>query len=115
MITANLIPVIQTLGGAIGVPTAQAAFQNTLLKTLRRTAPDVDPYSILNAGASDLKSLVPSSSLNGVLEAYVAGFRETLIVGIAFAGAAVIASAGFRFMSVKETRRIEGQEMDGEN
>lgn len=39
---------------------------------------------------------------------------ETLIVGIAFAGAAVIASAGFRLMSIKETRRIEGQETEGE-
>lgn len=52
--------------------------------------------------------------MNGVLEAYIAGFRETLIVGIAFAGAAVIASAGFRLMSIKETRRIEGQETEGE-
>jgi hypothetical protein len=101
--------VIQTLGGAFGVSTAQAAFQNILLKQLAITAPHLDPSLVLNAGASDIRNIVPSDSLHGVLEAYVAGFRGCLIVAIAFGGAAFVSAFGFRFKSIRETSLAEGQ------
>jgi MFS transporter, DHA2 family, glioxin efflux transporter len=65
--------------------------------------------SILNAGATQLKEIVSSDSLDGVLKAYVAGFRETLVIAIAFAGAALISTLGFRFLSIRQTRIVEGQ------
>jgi hypothetical protein len=45
--------------------------------------------------------------LQGVLEAYVSGFRECLIVGIAFGGAAFLAAFGFRFTNIKRTAAAE--------
>jgi hypothetical protein len=93
------------------VSTAQAAFQNILLKQLAITAPNLDPSLVLNAGASDLRSFIPSESLHGVLEAYVAGFRGCLIVAIAFGGAAFISAFGFRFTSIRKTIIAEGQNL----
>ncbi|KAI4937496.1 uncharacterized protein J4E92_002227 [Alternaria infectoria] len=104
--TATLL-FIQTLGGAFGVSSAQAAFQNTLLKQLPITAPGLDPQIVLDAGASELKTLIPAQFLEGVLEAYVAGFRECLIVGIAFGGAAFLAAFGFRYTNIKRTAALE--------
>ena len=101
--------VVQALGGAFGVPAAQAAFQNTLLKQLSVTAPQVDRFTILNAGATGLKNIVPAESMEGVLEAYVAGFRETLILAIAFGGAAFITAFSFRSTSIQKIRLAESQ------
>jgi len=47
--------------------------------------------------------------LDGVLKAYVAGFRETLIVAIAFGAAAFISAFGFRIQNLRQTRIAEGQ------
>ncbi|CAN9316387.1 unnamed protein product [Alternaria alternata] len=104
--TATLL-FIQTLGGAFGVSSAQAAFQNTLLKQLAITAPGLNPQIVLDAGASELKRVIPEQFLQGVLEAYVSGFRECLIVGIAFGGAAFLAAFGFRFTNIKRTAAAE--------
>jgi hypothetical protein len=103
----TIIVVIQTLGGAFGVSSAQAAFQNALLKQLSITAPGLDPQIVLDAGASELKSVVPEQFLEGVLKAYVYGFRECLIVGIVFAGAAFLAAFGFRYTNIKRTAALE--------
>jgi MFS transporter, DHA2 family, glioxin efflux transporter len=106
--TATLL-FIQTLGGAFGVSAAQAAFQNTLLTRLPITAPSVDPFTILNAGATELRSVVAPEALTGVLEAYVDAFRETLVVAIAFGGAAFLSAFGFRWKTIDEIRKVEGQ------
>ncbi|KAI0387779.1 major facilitator superfamily transporter [Hypomontagnella monticulosa] len=102
---------IQTMGGAFSVSAAQAAFQNTLLKQLPITAPGVDPFAILNAGATDLARVVSAELLPGVLEAYVAGFRAAIIVAIAFGGAATVGSLGFRMASVRGIREAENQDL----
>ena len=105
LLTTNVV--IQTLGGAFGVSSAQAAFQNTLLKQLAITAPGLNPQIVLDAGASELKRVIPEQFLQGVLEAYVSGFRECLIVGIAFGGAAFLAAFGFRLTNIKRTAAAE--------
>jgi hypothetical protein len=101
LLTNNVV--IQTLGGAFGVSSAQAAFQNTLLKQLPITAPGLNPQIVLDAGASELKRVIPEQ----FLQAYVSGFRECLIVGIAFGGAAFLAAFGFRFTNIKRTAAAE--------
>jgi hypothetical protein len=104
--TATLL-FIQTLGGAFSVSMAQAAFQNILLKRLAITAPGLDPSIVLNAGSSELKAVVPAEFLQGVLEAYVSGFRGCLIVAIVFGGAAFVGAFGFRMTSIRNTTIVE--------
>ncbi len=111
--TANLL-FLQTTAGAFGVSAAQAAFQNKLLQQLPVWAPEVNPFAILHAGATDITKLVPPDSVQGVLQAYVEGFRETLIVAIALSGASVISTLGFRMTTISKIRTIEDQEEDEE-
>lgn len=108
--TDNSCAVIQTIGGALGVSAAQAAFQNKLLSALRQDVPSLDPFIVLNSGATNLRELVGPSNLSGVLQAYIAGFRETLIVAIALAGVALFVALGFRHTTVSAIRAKEDQE-----
>lgn len=77
---------------------------------MRENVPSLDPFLVLNAGATNLRGLVGSANLNGVLEAYIAGFRETLVVAIALAGFALFVALGFRHTTVTAIRTKEGQD-----
>ena len=62
---------------------------------------------VLEAGASEIRNRFPAQYIQGVLEAYVSGFKATMIVTIAFSGAAFLAGFGFRFATIKRTTELE--------
>lgn len=81
------------MGSAFLLPTAQAVFQNQLLKALYQFAPDVDPLVVLAAGAnSEAISSLPSASLGGIVQSYSSALRYTFAIGIPFAGVALLVS-----------------------
>ncbi|CAA9959571.1 hypothetical protein PTMSG1_02988 [Pyrenophora teres f. maculata] len=98
------------LTSAFGIAGAQTAFQNILAKRLRINAHNLDPEIVLRAGASELRKIVPARFLAVVLKSYIEGFRGTMIVAIALAGAAFIASFGIRMTDMKRTAVLEGQD-----
>lgn len=95
------------MGGAFGVSAAQTAFSNILLKRLAVTAAGLNPSLVLEAGASEIRDRIPAQYIEGVLKAYVSGFRGPMIVAIAFSGAAFLAGFGFRFTTIKKTTALE--------
>ncbi|KAF7535305.1 hypothetical protein G7054_g5504 [Neopestalotiopsis clavispora] len=83
----------QSMGSAFLLPTAQAVFQNELVKALRQFAPDIDPLVVLAAGAnSEAISGLPSSSIGGIVQSYTSALRFTFAIGIPFAGVALLVS-----------------------
>jgi MFS transporter, DHA2 family, glioxin efflux transporter len=84
--------VFQTIGGAFSSSAGQAAFVNRLLAILPKTAPSVLPSSVIQTGASELRNVMPSDSLPGVLAAYMLGLKAAFTVAIAFAGIAFLSS-----------------------
>lgn len=81
------------MGSAFLLPTAQAVFQNELVKALRQFAPDIDPLVVLAAGAnSEAISGLPSSSIGGIVQSYTSALRFTFAIGIPFAGVALLVS-----------------------
>ncbi|KAI1667091.1 Major Facilitator Superprotein [Pyrenophora tritici-repentis] len=107
--TATLL-FFQTTASAFGIAGAQTAFQNILAKQLRINAPDLNPEIVLRAGASELRRVVPARFLPVVLKSYIEGFRGTMVVAIALAGAAFIVSFGIRMADMKRTAALEGQD-----
>lgn len=108
------------MGSAFLLPTAQAVFQNELVKALHKFAPDVDPLVILAAGAnSEAISSLPSASLGGIVQSYARALRFTFAIGIPFAGTALFVSffmPWFRYHSAanKSTANTaSGQEEKG--
>ncbi|KAK8091772.1 Efflux pump [Apiospora hydei] len=83
----------QSMGSAFLLPTAQAVFQNHLLRALRRFAPDTDPSLVLSAGASKEAIMsLPSGSWGGIIQSYTSALRFAFVIGVPFAGVAFLVS-----------------------
>ncbi|KAI1416786.1 putative gliotoxin efflux pump [Hypoxylon sp. FL1857] len=92
-IATPIIIFTQSMSSAFILPTAQAVFQNELLKALRQLVPDVNPLAVLSAGAtSEAISSFPSASQGGILQAYNSALRSTFVTGVPFAGVALLVS-----------------------
>lgn len=85
--------VSQSMSSAFILPTAQAIFQNELMKALRQFVPDINPLVVLSAGAnSEAISSFPRASQGGILQSYNSALRFTFAIGIPFAGVALLVS-----------------------
>ncbi len=65
-----IVNLFMNLGGTVGVSLGQTIFQSYLPGLLAQYAPGVDPGSVINAGATNIRGLVSSEGLPGVLVAY---------------------------------------------
>lgn len=108
--------VAQSMGSASLLPTAQAVFQNQLIKALEQFAPEINPIVVLGAGAnSEAISSLPSASLGGIVQSYAIALRFTFAIGIPFAGIALLVSLfmpWFRYHSAADmptTNKALGQ------
>ncbi|RDI86257.1 hypothetical protein Vi05172_g3666 [Venturia inaequalis] len=105
------VSLFMTLGGALFIPISQALFQKGILHGIRETAPELDGNIFLHAGATELRSLLVSlhreKALDSVLQAYVAGLKNTFWVVAACALAAFLAACGLDWKSVKKGQLAE--------
>jgi hypothetical protein len=99
------------MGSAFQIPTAQAVFQNELMKALHRFVPDMDPLVVLSAGAnSEAISSLPKASLGGIVQSYDTALRSAFAIGIPFAGMALLISLfmpWFRYHDVSKKPTVE--------
>ena len=98
---------IQLLGGALFVSVAQNIFTNNLVKNITALhIPNLDPQTIVHAGATSLRQIVDPARLPEVLVAYndaiVKTFEIALIMGcLSILGAVLV-----------EWRNIKGKQVD---
>lgn len=90
-----------SLGGAISISIAQNIFSNTLIKEIPRYTRNVDPATIIGAGATSIRAVTPLEELPGVLEAYNVAVTTTFLLPVACAGIACLCSLLFEWKSVK--------------
>ncbi|KAI0116204.1 putative gliotoxin efflux pump [Hypoxylon sp. NC0597] len=89
----SIIIFTQSMSSAFILPTAQAVFQNELLRALRQFVPDINLLAVLSAGAnSEAISSFPIASQGGILQSYSSALRSTFVIGIPFAGMALLVS-----------------------
>lgn len=81
-----------SLGGAVSISIAQNVFSNSLVKSIPKYAPSVNPEAIIAAGATHIRDVVSSDQLAGVLLAYTYSLTRAFILPIATACAAFVAS-----------------------
>ncbi|KAM0520798.1 hypothetical protein ACHAPE_003199 [Trichoderma viride] len=91
-VTAMLLE-FQTLGGAIWVSAAQAAFVNRLLVGLPKLAPNVIPMEVIATGAGDLRKVFSPEDLPGILAAYSTGIRDAYLLICAIVGISMLVAA----------------------
>lgn len=98
---SSLIMFAQSLGGAISVAIGGNVYTNKIVSSLAGI-PNVDPSVVTNAGATDLRQIIPLQYLGIVKEAYNSGLMAAFKVGLAFACASLCGALGMEWVSVKK-------------
>ncbi|KAJ6097002.1 MFS toxin efflux pump [Penicillium sp. IBT 16267x] len=95
----------QTLGGAIFIAVGQSVFQNGLIAGISAHTAGVDPSAIISAGATEMRNVLSTlgrlDQLDGVIQAYMNGLRDTYRVSLALMIAAFVAACFLEWKSVK--------------
>ena len=99
-----LVVFAQNLGGAIFLSIGQLVFSSRLRHGLHAYAPGVDVDTVINAGATGLRSTtaVPEASLPGVLLAYSEAYDGAMYLSAGVAGVAFIFAFGMGWVSTKK-------------
>lgn len=91
----------QTIGGALLVGAAGAAYTNTLLRKLPITAPTVDPQVVVNIGATQIREVFTPEQMPGIIQAEMDGVHVAFALAIACAGIAALATLGAQRTNLK--------------
>jgi hypothetical protein len=109
MPTGNAIAIFfNSLGGAIAISIAQNIFSNTLVKEIPKFVPGLDPYIVIQAGATHVRETVTKEQLPGTLLAYNKALTTAFILPIAVGGIAFFSSLLFEWRSIKGKNLLAG-------
>lgn len=96
----------QTLGGALFIAVGQSVFQNGLIDGITKYTTGVDPMVIIGAGATEMRKVLGElgklDQIDGVIEAYMSGLRDSYRVALALMVVAFVASLFLEWKSVKK-------------
>lgn len=96
----------QSLGGALFIAVGQAVFQNGFIDGLKKYAPELDPKTMVNTGATAIRGYLSQIGredlLENVIEAYVSGLKNSYRVIVAVFAVAFLASCLFEWKSIKK-------------
>jgi EmrB/QacA subfamily drug resistance transporter len=101
---AALTQLSQLLGGAVFISVGNNIFDTRLTHNLA-TIPGIDIGSIAATGATDLRSMVPSSLLPQVLVAYNDALRTTFYLVTALTSATIVGSLAMEWKSIKKEQQ----------
>ncbi|KAL4961044.1 major facilitator superfamily domain-containing protein [Aspergillus stella-maris] len=100
------IPLTATLGGELFIAVVQSLFQNGLIKGMKEFAPDVDPPRIVEAGATEMRTVLGElgqlDQLENVILGSLRGLVDTYRLSLALFRVAFLVTLGFEWRSVKE-------------
>ncbi|KAF1941641.1 MFS gliotoxin efflux transporter glia [Clathrospora elynae] len=88
---------MENCGTVLFVASGEAAFTNGLLSNLARNLPQVDAKKVLDAGATQIRSLFSGNELDEVLGSYLAGCKTSHVITVAcgaIAGLISLSNAG---------------------
>ncbi|KAF2215462.1 hypothetical protein CERZMDRAFT_110127 [Cercospora zeae-maydis SCOH1-5] len=97
----SLMFFVQQLGGAIFVCVGQNVFNTSLVNGLVELVKDLDPMTIINTGATDIRTIVPPQDLEQVLVIYNTALRHVFVVGVIMAALSALGSFALEWRSVK--------------
>jgi hypothetical protein len=109
--TTALLMFFQTLGGAITVSAAQAAFGNELVKSLLRNATAITPDQVVAAGATDFRKKFASENSLPIIHAYVDGLHVAFLFTVALFAVAFLVSMLAPWTNIKTGK--QGEHGDG--
>jgi heme A synthase len=97
----------QLFGGALMLNFAQLAFSNSLLTALQKYAPTVDPATVIAAGATAMRQVIPADQLGGVLKAYDVGLQHVYYLTTGCAAASLFFSLGMGWRKIATKKKTD--------
>lgn len=99
----------QTFGGALYLTFAETDFTTALKEALRTFAPTVSADTVIAAGASSFRKVVPTADIAGVLLAYNRAVQHTFYLAAAAAAATFVFGWGMGWKSVGKDTVAESE------
>ncbi|EEP81607.1 predicted protein [Uncinocarpus reesii 1704] len=99
-IASSMITLTQYLAASLCISAAQAVFVNELIPAVERHAPNIDPRSIIRAGATGFVKMVRPEQLLAVRTAYNDALVKIFFIPTATAAGASFLSLGFSWKDV---------------
>ena len=100
-----LVVFAQSFGGALFLATGETDFASSLVKALPRHAPNVSAQTVLVAGATAFRDIVPKQELAGVVQAYNDAIVNTFYLATGGAAAVFFFAWGMGWKSVKKAKK----------
>ncbi|TQV94956.1 efflux pump antibiotic resistance protein [Cordyceps javanica] len=76
----GIIMFSQTLGSAMMVSSAQAAFANRLIQVVTAAVPTLEPVALLATGATQIRAVFPPELIHTILLGYMAGIKVAFAI-----------------------------------
>ncbi|KAK5061124.1 hypothetical protein LTR84_007666 [Exophiala bonariae] len=83
---------IETVGQALFIASTEAAFTNSLISSLSRLLPALNPRIVLETGVTGIRTTFNHQQTNDILESYLQGCKTSHFVPLAAGGAAILAA-----------------------
>lgn len=99
-----------TIGGAVLLSAANSGFNNQIINTLAKTAPDIDPRTVLGTGATQIREVFTPEQIPLVVHAYVEGLQIVwALAAAAFAVSVIIGAFGsWKRMDMQDMKAAGG-------
>ena len=97
----------QSFGGSLFLALADTAFANSLGSALKTFAPTVHAETLLAAGATAIREVVPTESLHGVLLAYSQAISHVFYLAVGGASACFLFSWGMGWKNIKKAQESD--------
>lgn len=112
----SVLILVQTLGASVFLAVGQNLFQNELLRSLTRYAPDVDKMVVVGAGVTDFAAIVKekygTGAVTGVLKAYNAALKQCFLVCIILSSLSIFGAIFMEWKNVKVESAKENAKQD---
>ncbi|KAL2073645.1 hypothetical protein VTL71DRAFT_10971 [Oculimacula yallundae] len=96
----SLLLFFNFLGGALGVSIAQVIYSNVLKDQLGILVPDLDVSTVISAGATNIRTVVPKDLIPLVREAYSNAVSKVFLLPIAGGCLAFLFTFGIRWKNI---------------
>ncbi|KAH8664706.1 azole resistance protein [Xylariales sp. PMI_506] len=108
-----LMFLMQQLGGAVFLSVGQNLFSNKLVSMLSGVS-GLDAEAIVNTGATDLRTIVPASELDLVLNAYSYSITRVFVLGAALGACAILGVSVMQWVSIHGPKTAASPQSDAE-
>ena len=93
----------QTLGGAVFAAVSQNIIDNALIKNIiAAKIPDIDPATVVSAGATNLRHLVPANYLTEFVKLYSDAVTKGFLVAVGTSSLCILGAAIMHWSSTKQ-------------